>query len=244
MTDAISYDYFADIYSSLFDESFLSQFRPWLEFNLRQIEKESKVLDYSCGTGSVANYLSEMGFQVIGVDPSAEMIFQAKKKYRGIDFRCGDVKSLADVRGCALALCNYDSLNHVESKEILEEVFRKIFLTLKDGGAFVFDVNTSIGHFERWKGVFCASNEEFYFSARGRYDQMVNLATYDCVTFKKFDGLEWRRNDFKITQRSIEVSEIREIARNSGFYDLKIFNSLDSFGVKNDTGRIFVVAKK
>jgi MFS family permease len=43
-------------------------------------------LDYGTGTGYSANFLRELGFKVIGVDVSKEMLFQARIKYPDLTF--------------------------------------------------------------------------------------------------------------------------------------------------------------
>jgi ubiquinone/menaquinone biosynthesis C-methylase UbiE len=46
-------------------------------------------LDIGCGTGNYTNELSNLGFKFIGIDPSVEMLDNAKKKNSQIDWRIG-----------------------------------------------------------------------------------------------------------------------------------------------------------
>lgn len=50
-------------------------------------QRGEKILDVGCGTGYLANVISERGAAVIGIDSSKEMIAKAKSEFPGIDFR-------------------------------------------------------------------------------------------------------------------------------------------------------------
>ncbi|NYH92075.1 methyltransferase domain-containing protein [Actinopolymorpha rutila] len=72
--------------------------------------KLGRVLDAACGTGRHAQYLAELGHEVVGVDSSPEMLDRAGIKVPGGDFRAGEIDRLPfpdesfDSLVCALAL--------------------------------------------------------------------------------------------------------------------------------------------
>ena len=47
-------------------------------------------LDFGCGTGISANFLSDLGFDVLGVDLSAKMVSEARNNYPSIQFKLMD----------------------------------------------------------------------------------------------------------------------------------------------------------
>lgn len=65
---------------------------------------EGRVLDVGCGTGTEAIYLAEQGYEVVGVDFSAEAIEQANEKVKvnsaerdlDVTFRVGDALDLEE----------------------------------------------------------------------------------------------------------------------------------------------------
>jgi ubiquinone/menaquinone biosynthesis C-methylase UbiE len=69
-----------------------------------------RALDAACGTGRHAQYLASLGYSVIGVDSSPDMLAVAKAKLPDAEFREGDLHHLpipdqhVDVVVCALAL--------------------------------------------------------------------------------------------------------------------------------------------
>jgi 2-polyprenyl-3-methyl-5-hydroxy-6-metoxy-1,4-benzoquinol methylase len=48
---------------------------------LRLLKEQRRVFEVGCGNGSVANHLSEKGWEVVGVDPSMEGIALANRNY-------------------------------------------------------------------------------------------------------------------------------------------------------------------
>lgn len=61
---------------------------------LRYVEKESAILDLGCGAGNNAVYLSNLGYNVTGIDASDNMLTIAKNKKSNAKFIHGDVHRL------------------------------------------------------------------------------------------------------------------------------------------------------
>jgi ubiquinone/menaquinone biosynthesis C-methylase UbiE len=91
-------------------------------------------LDAACGTGRHAQHLVSLGYSMIGVDSSPEMLAVAKAKLPGAEFRAGDLRHLpvpdqhVDVVVCALAL------EHVPD---LAPVLAEFARVLRPGGHLV-----------------------------------------------------------------------------------------------------------
>lgn len=77
----------AEKYVSKFD--FVPQYGKDI-INLIDCPKGSKVLDLGCGNGTLTRQLADQGFQVMGLDASAELINLAKEHYPDILFKEGD----------------------------------------------------------------------------------------------------------------------------------------------------------
>ena len=119
--------------------------------------KDGIVLDLACGTGTLSYLLAEEGYEVIGVDASAEMLSVAEQKrdsrstYTQPIFIMQDMREL-DLYGTVDAcICMLDSVNYITVPENLLEVFRRVHLFLNPGGIFLFDINTPV-HFSEVEG--------------------------------------------------------------------------------------------
>ena len=99
------------------------------------------VLELGCGTGAVLAGLGS-GYSLTGIDLSSRMLERAQR-------RCPEARLLeADITRFELdetfdaVICVFDTLNHVTSLEGWETVVSKVAQHLRDGGLFLFDLNT------------------------------------------------------------------------------------------------------
>lgn len=108
------------------------------------------LLDLACGTGSLSEELAKLGWDVIGVDGSMEMLNMAlDKKFDSglqIQYLQQDMRRL-DLYGTVSAtVCTLDSLNHLPTAEDVSRVISRVSLFTNPNGLFLFDVNTAYKH--------------------------------------------------------------------------------------------------
>ena len=110
------------------------------------------LLDLACGTGSLSWRFAAMGYEVIGVDASPEMLSIATGK-AGLHPAAGQPLFLnqrmeqLDLYGTVDAcVCALDSINHLPDTAALQATFARVGMFLAPGGVFAFDVNTRYKH--------------------------------------------------------------------------------------------------
>ena len=112
--------------------------------------KKNILLDLACGTGSLSEEMSRMGYDVIGVDSSEEMLNAAieKKLDSGlnIQYLCQDMTKLDMFGTIDVTICALDSLNHLPDLQAVERTIEKVSLFCEPQGLFIFDVNTPYKH--------------------------------------------------------------------------------------------------
>lgn len=112
-----TYNKIAQIYTNQYfldssDHHFLDKFSSMLPQN-------AKVLDVGCGPGQHVKYLSEKGYDVIGIDLSEKMVEIAKNKVPNTKFEVMDMKSLTfDNDTFDGIICMY-SLIHIPTLDIV-----------------------------------------------------------------------------------------------------------------------------
>jgi len=144
----MSYGVFASFYDALTDNVEYHNKAQYLH-NFMQKYKPgcSLIVDLACGTGSLSVELANLGYDVIGVDISPDMLMEARMKSPGsILYLCQPMQNL-DLYGTVDAmLCTLDSVNHITDQEVLQEAFRRVALFLEPDGIFIFDANTPYKH--------------------------------------------------------------------------------------------------
>jgi len=100
-------------------------------------DRACRVLDIGCGAGFLANYLSEQGHQVTGVDTTEENLVVAKHHDRSgrVSYQVGDACALPFADGSFDVVCAMDLLEHVEEPERLIAEARRV---LAPGGLLFF----------------------------------------------------------------------------------------------------------
>ncbi|MFA6421812.1 MAG: methyltransferase domain-containing protein [Candidatus Buchananbacteria bacterium] len=61
---------------------------------IRRLEPGSAILDLGCGTGEMAQYLSDQGYRVTGIDINEEAISQNKLKPTQVDYVISDITDI------------------------------------------------------------------------------------------------------------------------------------------------------
>jgi len=101
-------------------------------------------LDVACGTGNISKLLVDLGFKVIGIDISDEMISVAKQKFPDEQFVCVDARNFDlgnQVKSITLAVSFYDSLNYLLSDDDMLQTFKSVNRNIPTGTIFLFDMN-------------------------------------------------------------------------------------------------------
>ncbi len=206
----------------------------------------AKILDLCCGTGQLAQELTSRGYKVIGVDVSSEMINFARLNAPEAEFIVQDARefSVPDTYDCVVS--TYDSLNFIMSEEELKEVFRNVYMSLKPGGRFLFDLNTEAGYLYHWDGgTFDVVEDDHVCVVRSSYDTEHDISQIDATIFRLLDG--WQRIDLTFSQRCYSEVQVRDALQTIGFVETVVYGYHDDIGLGELTGqseRAYYVCKK
>lgn len=211
---------------------------------------EGILLDLACGTGTVSLMLSAMGYDVIGVDASEDMlsVAQEKKMESGEDviFLCQRMEELdlfGTVNACVSTL---DSINHVTDESTVREIFRRVSLFMEDKGIFIFDVNTPYKHREVLAdNTFVYDTDEVYCVWQNSTDEnMLTRVSLDIFEKDEDDEEAYYRYCEDFCERGYELEVLKEWLEENRFEVLGIYEELTESEVKADTQRAVFVARK
>jgi SAM-dependent methyltransferase len=178
------------------------------------------LLDVACGTGSLALLLRPYGWRIWGVDGSAGMVREARRKCQPfrpqIIIRHQDMRQLHVGTRVDVCTCMFDSINHLTSLRDLRATVRGIRKALNPGGWLIFDVNNERSYRTLWNGSLTLDHADFTLDFVNSYHPARRLA-------QSHVRLHWKgrvaRRDQEETvfERCFTRSELRGALNGSGF---------------------------
>ncbi len=215
------------------------------ELLLDKLPEQSQVLDLCCGTGQLSHLLSECGYQITGIDASPEMIHFAQENAPSVDFLVQDACRFHFQSIFSAVISTYDSLNFVTIPNDLTDVFRNVFACLREGGSFLFDLNTKTGYLDHWDdGTFDIVEDDHVCIVRTSYE-LNELPRFDITIFRLLDG--WRRTDLTLFQRYYPETDIHHLLEDAGFTEIRLYGYRDETGLGEltpESERVYFVCRK
>ena len=213
------------------------------------VPRQGRVVECACGTGSLTVPLQKMGYQMTGVDLSADMLEEAMKKARAagvsIPFVRLDMRKLTVPRRvhCVLATC--DGVNYLTDGEQAKEFFRAAYDSLRPGGALIFDVSTpdklrnALGD----RTLF-SDDEGISYIWRNRFSPKDSRVEMDLSIFVRRDDGAYDRLEERQCQRAHTRRELRKWLEETGFTDIAFFGRLRMTPPRSGDDRWHVAAVK
>ena len=207
----------------------------------------SLLLDLACGTGGFSHEFAGMGIEVIGVDPSEEMLGIAREKDGGDKaplFLCQSGQEL-DLYGTVDgAVCCLDSINHIIDTEDLRETFRRVSLFLEPERLFIFDVNTEYKHkCVLADNTFVRETDDLFFVWQNAYNPDEKITDIYLDFFTK-NGDNYIRESEDFSERVYSDNTLREMLAEAGFVVEAVYDDMSTADPKADSERIIYVARK
>lgn len=198
------------------------------------------VLDLACGTGSFSKRLNDMGYNVTGLDLSADMLTVAKSKAPEISFINADMTDFSFNEKFDFCICMLDSINHLTDYEDVKKCFDCVYSSLSDNGIFIFDVNTLYKHKNvLGNNTFVFDEDDFFLSWDNEYeDGCVNIF----IDIFVFNSKNYDRYSENFTERAYSVEQLKSAL--SKFELIGIFDELSLKPQHDKSERLYFVCKK
>ena len=245
-----TYESFARVYDLFMDNIPYEEWSVYLHELLQKGGVEDGlVLELGCGTGTMTELLSGMGYDMIGVDAAPDMLEIAleKKEKSGADilYLQQDMREF-ELYGTVKAVVSVcDSINYILTEEDLEQVFACVNNYLDPGGLFLFDLKT-IHYFRDVCGdcVLADSREEGSFIWENSWFEEEQINEYDLTLFIREKTGLYRREQELHDQRGYEIDTVRRILMQAG---MEWVSALDADTMKEATEsseRIYIMARE
>lgn len=206
------------------------------------------LLDLACGTGSLTLLLAEKGYDIIGVDLSADMLAIAANKGLGMDIPICNWYAM-DMRELRLAeaqfdlvVCTCDGFNYLTGEQELKATLAGIRQGLAPQGLLLFDIHS------RYKMEHIFPQAIFLQESGDGYciwssDYVDGRVTHELTIFTPAGDL-WRRHEEIHHQYFFSENTIIAALTASGFEPLAVlpFGKLEG-KPQTDCQRLQIVAR-
>jgi SAM-dependent methyltransferase len=240
------YDRLARVYNKHWGKRFLPAALAALEkLALCHIPEDAAILDLCCGTGQLAQALTERSYRVTGLDGSKEMLNFARKNAPGARFILDDARTFTSPAAFHLVVSVFDSLNHVLLPGELAAVFSNVHAALLEGGLFLFDLNMEAGFKTNWNGFFGIVEKNLVCLVKNSYREKERIAKFEATVFR-FEQ-QWQRSDVVLPEKCYTEAEVRSGLAAAGFVDARAYAYDGQSVFKKLTGeseRAFFICRK
>ncbi len=226
LTKDVPYEAYADFYQSVFSEH----------------GGANLILDLGCGTGTLSVLLAERGFEVIGVDGSADMLTVAMEKADDCSathkplFICQAAERL-DLYGTVDAVySSLDSVNYIKP-QTFSRVLKRLRLFLRPGGVFLFDLRTSEFLRSMDGSISVDEGDGFLCMWRGSFNEENDCLSYGLDLFTQ-QGDTWQRSFEEHFEYNYDLQTLSSMLSDAGFTDFNIRTD----GPMGGAERIYITA--
>ncbi|MDO4263153.1 MAG: class I SAM-dependent methyltransferase [Deinococcus sp.] len=242
----------AAVYDTMMEDV---EYDHWADFILTYARDQGlsggRALDLACGTGGLTRELLNAGWEVTGLDGSAEMLEMARARLpQGTPLVQGDLRTFALEERFDLITCVFDSLNNLLSAEELGQAFARAAAHLRPGGLLACDLNTRLGVRELWDGDVmegvapARDGSEVHYHWSHTFDSEAELGVVQALCRVVRDGGEVEEFIEIHRERGYDAAEVEPLLRAAGFARWDITEYPDYAAPQEDTPRIWVLAWK
>ncbi|MEX2803698.1 class I SAM-dependent methyltransferase [Streptococcus sp. H31] len=244
-----AYEMFAKVYDSIMDQTLYDK---WTDFSLRHLPKTAerrKLLELACGTGIQSLRFAEAGFEVTGLDLSADMLKVAEKRAAAakadLVFKQGDMLDLSQLGKYDFVTCYADSICYMQDEAEVGDVFSEVYKVLCEGGVFIFDVHSTYQTDKHYPGFSYHENAEDFAMVWDTYaDQAPHSIVHELTFFMQDSDGRFTRYDEIHEERTYDILTYDILLEQAGFRSFRLYADFKDQKPKADSLRWFFVAEK
>ena len=200
-----------------------------------------KILDVACGTGKIAEYLKDDGYDITGLDLSEDMLSIASSRL-GTKIVKSDMRSFNFKNSFNAVICTLDSLNHLTEKQGWIDFFNSSYNSLCDNGLLIFDVNSVFKHNHILAdNAFIFDEEDFFLSWDN--ELLENNIVRILLDFFIYNGKNYDRYSEEIFEKAFDIVEIKEMLSDR-FDIIGIYDDLSFNEPRNNSERVYFICKR
>ena len=244
------YDLLAPFYDAINADI---DYKAWAEFIEKIFNKTMKtkpelVLDLGCGTGSMTLALANLGYDMTGIDYSAEMLDiareRAEKAKKDVLWLQQDMTEFELYGTVDATVCCLDCINHLTDEDALSDCLNLVHNYLIPDGIFIFDVNGKMKFEKIYADNSYTMEEDGALCVwQNYYDSDERICDFYITLFKeRADGL-YQRYDEEQCERMYTLYELKDYLGKTGFDFIGGYSDFDFTPGDDNNERLYIVAK-
>ena len=207
--------------------------------------KPKTVIDLACGTGTVTAALCRLGYDMIGIDRSEEMLALAQHNAPEALLLHQDMRGI-DLYGTADgAVCCLDSVNYLSSSEDFCRMLSSLHKFLNHGSLFIFDVNTEKRFKEKYgKNDFILEDKNGLIAWSCDYKPRLKRCDFYLSCFLPEPDGRYVRRDEEQSEYCYLDKQIREFAKKTGYEVLAALDRMALHGADENSEKVHYIFKR
>lgn len=213
-------------------------------------QKPGLVLDLACGTGRMTAALARRGYDMIGVDRSADMLVHARQRMErenlpNVLLLCQDMRAFELYGTVDAVVCCLDAVNHMTRRGDLARCLGCVRNYLVPGGLFIFDVNSPY-KFEKIyaDNAYVFEGEGFYCGWQNAYNPNTRLCDFYVSIFTADDSGKYVRADEWQRERLYTPRALKTALAEAGFELLCLSGGYDFSPPAENCERFYITARR
>ena len=202
------------------------------------------ILEMDCGTGGLTEKLAR-DYKIHAFDLSDDMLSVCENKIRSKNlklFKQNMVGFSAPASYDAIFSVG-DSLNYVTDEKDFEAAIKSSYNHLKDGGIFIFDLNTEY-KFKNIPPVTVDEVEDVLYLWENIYDEEEKLNTYGVNFFRNIKDNDYKRFYEEHLERAYDLSFVKNLLGKTGFKDIEVYDDYEFKEVSDETSRYTFITRR
>lgn len=202
------------------------------------------ILEMACGTGGLTEKLAR-DYKIHAFDLSDDMLSVCENKIRSKNlklFKQNMVGFSAPASYDAIFSVG-DSLNYVTDEKDFETAIKSSYNHLKDGGIFIFDLNTEY-KFKNIPPVTVDEVEDVLYLWENIYDEEEKLNTYGVNFFRNIKDNDYKRFYEEHLERAYDLSFVKNLLEETGFKDIEVYDDYEFKEVSDETSRYTFITRR
>lgn len=215
-----------------------------INFLSKTLSNNSSILDLSCKTGINSIRLSELGFNVTGIDINSFMVDKARdnRKFAPVKFYSYDMRDISSKfkeQQFDEIICLNNSLSFLMDIEEVSQTLHSTFKCLKEGGTLILEIKNHKNIFNNKivKEIGTTSFTQEYFK-----DSSSNKIILKEKLLTKNKYLETEETTIEELLLDLSKEDFNKMLEKTGFINIEFFSDFNNLSYNENSKNIIIRA--